>query len=84
MSAQFDILVARLAKLEGQLNQLFKHFGLTYDPRANAPAGVAEALDRGDTLDAIRCYRAATLAGLAEAKACGEALATELRAARGK
>jgi hypothetical protein len=65
---------ARLARLEAKVDLVLRHAGLTYDPKAHAPPGVFEALQRGDKIGAIKCYRKATGAGLADAKAFVEEL----------
>jgi hypothetical protein len=58
----------RLSRLEGKLDALLKHQGIRFDPFADVPQGVREALGRGQKIEAIKEYRAATGAGLAEAK----------------
>jgi hypothetical protein len=72
------IVVARLARLqrqsaalgrvEGKLDRLLADAGLTFDPYANVPPAVAEALQRGEKILAIKLYREATGVGLKEAK----------------
>ena len=69
---------ARLARLEGKLDLLLEHAGLRYDPLARAPADVLEATRRGAKIEAIKRYRAATGAGLAEAKEFVEDLSARL------
>ena len=36
----------RLARLEAKVDLLMKHAGITYDPHANVPPGVLDALQR--------------------------------------
>lgn len=60
--------IARLAHVDAKLDQLLSHAGLKYDPLANMPREAADALQRGDKIEAIRLYRASTGVGLAEAK----------------
>jgi hypothetical protein len=57
-----------LARLEGKLDALLKHEGIRFDPSAEVPPPVTDALRRGKKTEAIKEYRAATGAGLAETK----------------
>lgn len=57
-----------LSRVEAKLDLLLKHADLEYDPYANVPPLVVEALQRGHKIEAIKHYRAATGAGLREAK----------------
>jgi ribosomal protein L7/L12 len=59
---------AALARVEGKLDRLLADAGLTFDPYANVPPAVAEALLRGEKILAIKLYREATGVGLKEAK----------------
>jgi hypothetical protein len=59
---------AALSRLEAKLDMLLKNAGLIYDPYTNLPPLVAEALGRGDKIQAIKFYRQATEAGLRQAK----------------
>lgn len=65
---------ARLSRVEAKLDLLLRHAGVSYDPQTNAPAGILEALQRGDKIGAIKLYREATGAGLDEAKEAVEDL----------
>ena len=67
-------LVRRLKRAEDKLDLLMKHAGITYDPHANVPPGVLEALRAGQKIEAIRQYRQATGVGLKEAKEFVESL----------
>ena len=58
----------RLARLEAKVDLLMKHAGITYDPRANVPAGVLDALQGGRKIEAIKKYREATGVDLKTAK----------------
>jgi ribosomal protein L7/L12 len=58
----------RLARLEAKLDALMKHTGARFDPYAGLSPKVADALQRGRTIEAIKEYREATGAGLKEAK----------------
>ncbi len=60
--------LSRLCRVEAKLDLLLKHAGLAFDPKAEAPAGVLEALERGQKIEAIKLYREATGVSLAEAK----------------
>ncbi|WP_426511244.1 hypothetical protein ACPPVO_11835 [Dactylosporangium sp. McL0621] len=70
----------RLARLERQVNFLYRHFGL--DPQladafpgtAAMPPQFTEALRQNNLIAAIKIYRQVTGVGLAEAKAAVEAL----------
>ena len=57
-----------LARLESKIDALLKHQGVTFDPYANLPAPVVDALRRGRKMEAIKEYRLATGVGLLEAK----------------
>ena len=76
--AQFHRTIAELARRqsrsEAKIDLLLKHAGITYDPHANVPQGVVEALRAGRKIEAIRQYRMATGAGLKEAKEFVESL----------
>jgi ribosomal protein L7/L12 len=60
--------VRGVTRLEAKLDALLKHEGIQFDPYADVPPSVTEALQRGKKIDAIREYRTATGAGLQEAK----------------
>jgi ribosomal protein L7/L12 len=57
-----------LSRLEAKLDALLKHEGIQFDPFSDCPPAVVDALRRGKRIDAIKAYRAATGAGLKEAK----------------
>lgn len=57
-----------LSRLEAKLDALLKHHGIQFNPYAEVPPPVLDALRRGKKIDAIKEYRAATGAGLQEAK----------------
>lgn len=80
VSAVADRL-AGLSRLEAKIDLLLKHAGLAYDPYKNVPAAVADAVQRGQKIEAIKLYRTATGVGLKEAKDCVEEIAR--RAGRG-
>jgi hypothetical protein len=56
---------SRLSRIEAKLDLLVNHAGLTFDPKAGVPAGVLEALECGNKIEAIKLYREATGVGLA-------------------
>ena len=58
----------RLSRIEGKLDALLKHSGIRFDPFDGFPAQALAALKEGRKIEAIRHYRQATGAGLAEAK----------------
>jgi ribosomal protein L7/L12 len=57
-----------LSRLESKLDALLKHEGIQFDPYSEVPPSVLDALRRGKKIEAIKEYRAATGAGLEEAK----------------
>lgn len=57
-----------LSRVEGKLDALLKHQGIQFDPYSDLPAPVLDALRRGKKIEAIKEYRAATGAGLKDAK----------------
>jgi hypothetical protein len=58
----------RLSRLEAKLDLLLKNAGIAFDPVADLPPPVVEALQRGDKIQAIKHYRDATGADLVQAK----------------
>ena len=63
-----DRRLRALSRLEGKLDALLKHQGIRFDPYSEVPPPVLDALRRGKKIEAIKAYRAATGAGLQEAK----------------
>jgi ribosomal protein L7/L12 len=57
-----------LTRIEAKLDLLLGNENLTYEPLANVPAAVADAIQRGEKIEAIKLYREATGVGLKEAK----------------
>ncbi len=57
-----------LSRVEGKVDALLKHQGVRYDPYGELPQPVLDALRSGRKIDAIKAYRAATGADLAQAK----------------
>jgi len=60
--------VRALSRIEGKLDALLKHEGIKFDPFADLPPSVLDALHRGKKIEAIKESRAATGVGLKEAK----------------
>ena len=60
--------VAALAGLDGKIDALLKHAGIEYNPYDSLPEDVVRAIKRGEKVEAIKLYRAATGVGLREAK----------------
>ncbi len=58
----------RLSRLDAKVDALLKHAGVHFDEFQDVPADVREALERGETILAIKRFRAATGVGLKEAK----------------
>ncbi|HEY6258702.1 MAG TPA: ribosomal protein L7/L12 [Xanthobacteraceae bacterium] len=57
-----------LWRIEGKLDLLLQHAGMEFDPFKSLPREVAEAMQRGEKIKAIKLYREATGVGLKEAK----------------
>jgi large subunit ribosomal protein L7/L12 len=71
MSPESEILAlrARIAELEGRVDFLYRHLGITFT--ANTSMGdvrVIDMLKRGNKIEAIKIYREIYDVGLAEAK----------------
>ena len=49
-----------MSRLEGKVNLLLKNAGLHYDPYADLPPTVIEALRKKEKIQAIKHYRQAT------------------------
>ena len=60
--------VNRLSRLEAKVDALLKGAGIEFDEFADVPREVRAALDRGQTIVAIKRYREATGADLKAAK----------------
>ncbi len=57
-----------LSRIDAKLDLVLKQSGTGYDPYKNIPPDVADALRRGEKIQAIKLYRDATGVGLKEAK----------------
>lgn len=60
--------VAALSSLNHKIDALLKHAGIEYDPYGELSEAVIQAIKRGEKIEAIKHYRAATGVGLKEAK----------------
>ncbi len=59
----------RLSRLDAKVDALLRHAGVDFDPFRDVPADVREALERGETIAAIKRFRQTTGASLEDAKA---------------
>lgn len=60
--------MAATSRVEAKLDLLLKNAGLKYDPYADLPPAVVDALRKGEKIQAIKHYREATGADLVQAK----------------
>jgi hypothetical protein len=58
----------RLSRLEAKVDALLRRSGVAFDPFQDVPPEVQDALERGQTILAIKRLREATGVGLKEAK----------------
>lgn len=65
---------ARLYRLEAKLDLLLKNASLAYDPQADVPPGVLDAIRRDQKLEAVKLYRDGTGVSLMDAKRAVEEL----------
>jgi|SRR5215203_6981574 len=65
----FEERLDRLSRLDAKVDALLKHAGVAFNPFADVPADVREALEQGKRILAIKRFRQATGVGLKEAKA---------------
>jgi ribosomal protein L7/L12 len=63
-----DRRLNRLSRLDAKVDALLKASGIKFDEFQDVPGDVREALERGDTILAIKRFRQATGVGLKEAK----------------
>lgn len=66
--AAIDRRLNRLSRLDAKVDALLRASGVKFDELQDVPADVREALERGETILAIKRFRQATGAGLKEAK----------------
>jgi ribosomal protein L7/L12 len=57
-----------LFRVEAKINLLLKHAGIEFDPSKSLPQEVADAIERGEKVRAIKVWREYTGAGFKEAK----------------
>ena len=67
--SQIERKINKLSSLDAKLDLLLRHSGVEYDPHKNLPPKVAEAVQGGRKIEAIKRYREATGVDLREAKA---------------
>jgi len=70
MEYEVQELRQRVARLEGKVEFLYRHLGVTFVPEA-APSDdprIIEAIKKGDTLGAIKVYREINQVGIDEAR----------------
>jgi hypothetical protein len=60
--------LTRLSRMDAKIDALLGNAGIHFDPLQDVPADVREALEREETILAIKRLRQATGAGLKEAK----------------
>ncbi len=65
---QLEQRIAKLSSAGAKLDLLLKHSGVEFDPYANLPPAVVDAVRSGNKLEAIKRYREATAVSLKEAK----------------
>lgn len=58
----------RLSRLEAKIDALLRRSSVEFDPFQDVPPGVQDALERGQTILAIKRLREATGVGLKDAK----------------
>src|SRR4051794_33360544 len=59
---------AALSRVQAKLDLLLRQANVEFDPYANLPAGIAEALQSGQMIKAITLYRQSSGVGLKQAK----------------
>jgi ribosomal protein L7/L12 len=59
---------ARLRRIEQKLDLILAHLGLAYEPASTLDDEARRLADAGRKIEAIKAYREATGAGLADAK----------------
>ena len=77
---EISTLRGQISRLEARLEFLYKHLGVTFveDTRLTDDPKVIAALRANNVFEAIRHYRTATNANLAEAKTAVEEMRTRL------
>ena len=57
-----------MSRLEAKVDLLLKQANITFDPYANVPPEIAQAVRNGKKIEAIKLYRQSSGLGLKEAK----------------
>ena len=70
----------RLCRLEGKVDALLGHQGISFDPLRDVPPDVQDALHQGQRILAIKRLREATGLGLKEAKEAVDEMRRRARA----
>ncbi len=67
---EVESLRGRVRNLEDQVEFLYRHLGITYDPNSvpTDDPRIIEQIRKGNLIEAIKIYRQTSNAGLAEAK----------------
>jgi len=66
--AEMQSRMGVLSRVEAKLDLLLKQANIKYDPYANLPREIAEAVRAGQKINAIKLYRQSSGVGLKEAK----------------
>ena len=66
--ARMERRLDRLSRIDRKLDALLKHAAVSFDVYEDVPADVRDAIERGETIEAVRRFRQATGVGLKEAK----------------
>jgi ribosomal protein L7/L12 len=66
--ASIERRLNRLSRIDAKLDAVLKNAGIAFDELHDLPPDVREALERGETIEAIKRFRQATGLGLKEAK----------------
>jgi hypothetical protein len=72
--SQIERRSVSLDRINAKLDALLKHAGIDFNSPGQVPPQVADALKRGEKIQAIKLYREATGAGLKDAKEFVEAI----------
>ncbi len=77
---EISLLRQRINRLEAQVDQLYRHLGLTFveDSRETDDPKIIAALRANNMIEAIKLYRERTNVSLAEAKSAVEAMRSRL------
>jgi hypothetical protein len=71
IGARLNVMQSRIGalfRIEAKLDLLLKQANITFDPYANVPREIAEAVRAGQKIKAIKLYRETAGVGLKEAK----------------